>query len=83
MQIFFRTLNTLFLAGIFSMLILIFVHLEKPIQVDQPVSVQGWHGRGGLEEELLGGPEPILVATHNKPLQVEIDNEPLQVEITR
>jgi hypothetical protein len=56
MQTFFRTLNTLFLAGIFSMLILIFLHLEKPIRVDQAVAVQGLHRSGGLEEALRGGP---------------------------
>jgi hypothetical protein len=81
MQILFRTLNPLFLVGILSMLILIFLHLQEPIRVDEPVAVQGT-GTRASERSFRGGPEPILVAIdHDEPLEVKIDNEPLEANI--
>ena len=64
MNILFRILNTLLLAGIFFVLILILRHMPRePISVQEPVAVEG--GRVRL-------PKPIPVIIDNEPLQVEI-----------
>jgi hypothetical protein len=69
MNTLFRILNTLLLAGILAMLILIFLHIREPISVQEPVEVEGWtRYRTGLAAV---------------PIPVKIDNEPLQVEISR
>ena len=64
MNILFRILNTLLLAGIFFVLILILRHVPRePISVLEPVAVEGGGGRV---------PKPIPVTIDNEPLQVEI-----------
>jgi len=49
--------NTLLLAGIFVVLVLIFVGLRQPIAVREPVSIEGWSGLLIRENT----PEPVLV----------------------
>ena len=73
MNILLRILNSLLLAGILVVLILIFLRIREPISVKEPVGVDGLFSR-----------TPISVETrYNRPLEVEISNEPLQVEISR
>ena len=47
-------LNTLLLAGILATLILIVLHLQKPVRVSEPVSIEGY-ARSGL---LTAWPDP-------------------------
>jgi hypothetical protein len=37
-----RIINTILLSGILATLILIFLGLQQPIKVHEPVSIQGW-----------------------------------------
>jgi hypothetical protein len=36
-----RALNTLLLAGILATLVLILLQIREPLQIDQPISVEG------------------------------------------
>jgi hypothetical protein len=73
MNILLRILNSLLLAGILVVLILIFLRIREPISVSEPVAITG--------SRLAAW--PISVDIHNTPLEVETSNEPLQVEISR
>jgi hypothetical protein len=63
-----RILNTLLLAGILATLVLILLHIREPLQIQEPISVQGVGGR---------------TSRLNPPVQVEISTLPVQVEISR
>jgi hypothetical protein len=53
-----RTLNTLFLAGIFATLVLILFHIQEPLSV-----------RGAVQAEI---DEPLNVEIDNQPVEVEV-----------
>jgi len=68
MNTLFRIFNTLLLAGILAVLILIFRDLPRePFAVAEPVQVTG----------------PNLHRLGEQPVSVTIDNTPLEVEISR
>ena len=60
-----RTINTLLLAGILCVLILICRHIREPIAVKEPIAVQGWNSRSR-------GTEPLTVIIDNLPLEVQV-----------
>ncbi|HEU5313498.1 MAG TPA: hypothetical protein VFU08_06710 [Candidatus Udaeobacter sp.] len=54
-------LNTFLLAAILAVLVLILIHIREPVEVSQPVKIQGWNPSGETSFEVRAEPVSVKI----------------------